>query len=119
MLLQAYSDFGITESLNYFLPRYIIEKDYGRCKYLLVFSFCIQMITSVILGIFLFCMADFLSVWQFKTPIAKEVMQIMSLFFVGLNLMQISTILFSASQNTKFQKGMDFFRMVMTVLGTA
>ncbi len=71
------------------------------------------------MGIFLFFVADFLSIWQFKTPIAKEVMQIMSLFFVGLNLMQISTILFSASQNTKFQKGMDFFRMIMTVMGTA
>ena len=82
-LLQAYNDFGITESLNYFLPKYIVLKDYARCKYLLVFAFVVQIFTSIILTIFLFYLADFLSVWHFKSPLAKEVIQVMSLYFLG------------------------------------
>lgn len=116
-LLQVYNDFWLTESLNYFLPKYIVTKDYARCKYLLVFSFWVQLCTSIFLALFLFFLADFLAVSHFKNPIAKEVIQVMSLFFVGSNLLQISTILFSVSQNTKLQKGLDFFRIFMTALG--
>lgn len=116
-LLQVYNDFGITESLNYFLPKYIVLKDYARCKYLLVFSFLVQIFTSIILTIFLFYLADFLALWHFKSPIAKDVIQVMSLYFLGWNLMQIGTILFSVSQNAKLQKGLDFFRMLMTAIG--
>lgn len=116
-LLSVYNDFGLTESLNYFLPKYIIKKDYARCKYLLMFAFKTQFITSIILGGGVYMMADFLSVWHFKNPVAKDVLQIMALFFLGLNLMQVATIIFSASQDTKLQKGIEFFRMFMTVVG--
>lgn len=50
VLLSVYNDFGLTESLNYFLPKYIIQKDYARCKYLLMLAFKTQIVTSIILG---------------------------------------------------------------------
>lgn len=117
MLLSVYNDFWLTESLNYFLPKYIIENDYGRCKYLLLFAFSVQLITSVILGFGLFYFADFLAVWHFKDPIAWDVLRIMSLFFLWINMIQVSSIIFWASQNTKFQKWTEFFRMFITMIG--
>lgn len=116
-LFSSYNDLGLTESLNYFLPKYIVKKDYARSKYLLIFAFLTQIITSIIIGAIFYFLADFLADWHFKNPLATEVIQVMSLFFVGLNMMQISTILFSATQNTKFQKWADFFRLFMTMIG--
>lgn len=103
-LFSAYNDLGFTESLNYFLPKYIIKKDYARCKYLLTTAFWIQIVTSTLVGGLFYLSAGFLADWHFKSAAAKEIIQIMSLFFVGLNLMQVSTILFSATQNTRLQK---------------
>lgn len=117
MLLGVYNDFWLTESLNYFLPKYIVQKDYGRCKYLLSLAFWAQLVTSIILGAVLFYTADFLATWHFKSPIAWDVIRVMSLFFLWLNMMQVSSIIFSASQNTKLQKGTEFFRMFVTMLG--
>lgn len=117
MLLGVYNDFWLTESLNYFLPKYIVKKDYARCKYLLSLAFWAQLITSIMLGVWLFLTADFLAVWHFKNPIAWDVIRVMSLFFLWINMMQVSGIIFSASQNTKFQKGTEFFRMFVTMLG--
>lgn len=117
MLLWVYNDFWLTESLNYFLPKYIIKNDYARCKYLLTLAFSTQLITSIVLGAWLFLFADFLAIWHFKDPIAGDVIRVMSLFFLGINMMQVTSIIFSASQNTKFQKGTEFFRMFMTMLG--
>ncbi len=116
-LLSTYNDLWLTESLNYFLPRYIIKKDYARCKYLLMLAFWMQMLTSVLIGSLLYFGADFLWTWHFKSEAAIPIIEIMSLFFVGINLMQVSVILFTASQNTKLQKWVEFFRMSMTTIG--
>lgn len=119
VLLGTYNDLWLTESLNYFLPKYIVKNDYARCKYLLILSFGTQLVTSIILGFCLFFLADFLAIWHFKDPIAADVIRVMSLFFLGLNMMQITSVIFSASQNTKLQKWTEFFRMFMTVIGIA
>ncbi len=121
ILLGVYNDFGLTESLNYFLPKYIIKKDYARCKYLLFLAFSTQLITSIVLGIGLFIFADFIAEWHFESSIPSttiaEVIKIMWLYFLGLNMMQVTSIIFSASQNTKFQKWADFLRMFLTTIG--
>jgi len=118
LLFTVYNDFWLTESLNYFLPKYIVKKDYARCKYLLWNAFSIQIFTSIILWFLIFFGADWIADWHFQDERAKPIIQIMSLFFLGINLMQMSTIIFSVSQNTKLQKWMDFFRMFMTMIWT-
>ncbi len=115
-LLWTYSDFWLTESLNYFLPKYIIKNDYARVKYLLLITFTVQIITSTIVSISLYFWASFLANHYFHSPEAKWVIEVLSLFFIGSHLLNIISTFLSAIQNVKLQKMLDFFRMAVTVL---
>jgi O-antigen/teichoic acid export membrane protein len=48
-LLSAMNDLGATESLNYFLPKYLIKKEYGRVKYLLRLVLFLQLGSSFLI----------------------------------------------------------------------
>ncbi len=117
-LLSAINDFWCTESLNYFLPKHLIKKEYGKAKYLLRFVFLIQLFTSLSILSFVFLFADNIALWQFHDPQAAEILKIIAFFFLGHNFLQISMSLFSATQNTKLQKWVDFIRMLATVFLT-
>ncbi len=77
-----------------------------------------QMLSSLLIMGGLFFFADFLAEHHFRDPQAAGLLKIISLFFLGTNLIHICTSIFSATQNTKFQKGTEFIRMVATVLFT-
>lgn len=53
-LLSVYHDLGLTESLNFFLPKFIVQKDWTRFKSLVMYSVGAQVITSTIIGLILF-----------------------------------------------------------------
>lgn len=114
-LLSALNDLWCTESLNYFLPKHIIKKDYGRAKYLIRIVFFAQMISSCVILWGFFLLADFLAIHHFHDPQAAELLKVFGFFFLWVNLLQIATTIFSAAQDTKLQKGTDFFRMSVTV----
>jgi stage V sporulation protein B len=103
-LLGAYTDLGLTESLGYFLPRYIVRGDYARCKLLLVTTLCVQIVSSIFVGALLYFGAGFLADHYFQAPAAKEVLQILSLFFFGTHILSVNSSLFSATQNVKIGK---------------
>ncbi len=114
-LIGVYTDFWLTESLNYFLPKYIIKSDYARTKYLLLFTLIAQISTSTVVSIWLYLWASFLAREYFHTPEAEPVLKIFSLFFIGSHILQVIGTFFSAIQNIKIQKSIEFFRMIMTV----
>lgn len=117
-LLGAINDFGCTESLNYFLPKYLIHKEYGKAKYLLRLVLLIQLFTSISILLFIFVFAENIALWQFHSPHAVEILKIIAFFFLGQNLLHLSISLFSATQDTKLQKWVDFIRMISTVILT-
>jgi O-antigen/teichoic acid export membrane protein len=47
-IIASYNDLGLTESLQYFLPRYLIDKDYTKAKSLLVTTWVIQFVSGII-----------------------------------------------------------------------
>ena len=53
-LLAVYHDLGLTESLNFFLPKFIVKKDWTRFKSLVAYSLGAQVITSTLIGLILF-----------------------------------------------------------------
>ena len=48
-IIASYNDLGLTESLQYFLPRYLIAKDYAKAKSLLVTTWLIQFVSGIII----------------------------------------------------------------------
>lgn len=117
-LLSAFNDFGCTESLNFFLPKYIINNEYGKTKYLLKITFTIQLLTSLLIASILFIFAPWLAESYFHEPLIIDILRISGLYFIGINLFHITTILFSVSQNTKLHKWSDFIKLMTTWIAT-
>lgn len=69
-LLSAFNDLGATEALNYFLPKHIIAREYGKVKYLLRLVFKLQMISSLLIIAVLLFFKEVLAISHFKNPIA-------------------------------------------------
>lgn len=115
-LLGTYTDFWLTESLNYFLPKYIIKNDYIRVRYLLSTTLWTQIITSSIVSIGFFFWSRWISDSYFHTLEAKGVIEILSLYFIGSHLLQVILTFLNAIQNIKAQKTLDFIRTLMVAL---
>ena len=48
-IISSYNDLGLTEALQYFLPRYLIAKDYIKAKSLLVTTWAIQFVSGIVI----------------------------------------------------------------------
>lgn len=64
-LIGVYNDLGFTESLNFFLPKYIVNKEFGKAKYLLKMALFLQGISSTTIAIVLFFFAPWLATHYF------------------------------------------------------
>ena len=117
-LLWAFNDLGCTESLNYFLPKYIIKKEYGKAKYLLKLTLIMQICSSILIASTLFWIAPWLADHYFQEPLIIDILRISGLYFIGVNLFHITTVLFSVSQDTKLQKWSDLVKLLATGLAT-
>lgn len=117
-LLATFSDVWCTESLNYFLPKYIIKNEYNKAKYLLKITLLLQIISSVGIALIIFFIAPWLAQHYFNEPLITEILRIAWLYFIGINLFHITTVLFSVSQDTKLQKWSDFIKLATTAFWT-
>ena len=117
-LLSAFNDLGCTESLNYFLPKYIIKNEYGKAKYLLWLTLFMQICSSILIASILFLIAPWLAISYFNEPAIIDILKIAGLYFIGINFFHITTVLFSVSQNTKLQKWSDFIKIFTTLVFT-
>jgi len=110
-LLSSFNDFWMTESLNYFLPKYIEEKNYSKVKTLIAYAFITQMTTWVIISLFLFFWADYLAIHHFHSEKATEILKIFCLYFLWINIFQVFNSFFLIVQNTFYNKITEFARM--------
>lgn len=117
-LLSMYNDLWCTESLAYFLPRHIVKNEYGKAKYLLHFVFRIQLLSSLFIYALIFFWSAWLSLHYFKSDVS-EILRIGWLFFIGVNILHITTIFFTSVQDTKLQKWTELIRLLGTATGSS
>ncbi len=117
-LLITYHDLWLTESLNYFLPKFIVENDYSKFKSVLAYAAFAQIPTSIIIGSALYFWAPYLANNYFHDPKAEILLKIFCYFFILMNFFSIMNTVFWASQNTKFQKGSELARMLLILFVT-
>ncbi len=115
-LVSAFNDFGMTESLKYFLPWYITKKRYDKVKSILIYAFLTQTITWIIIALFFFFWADYVALHYFKSIEASNILKIFSLYFLWINIFQVLNTFFMSVQNTFYNKINDFFRMFFTMI---
>ncbi|PZM83942.1 hypothetical protein DLH72_03030 [Candidatus Gracilibacteria bacterium] len=111
-LLSTYNDLGFTESLKYFVPKFITEKRNDKVKSVIFYALFAQIITSLFIALFFFFGADFIANNYFKSQQAKELLKIFAFFFIGINIFQTINNFFIAVQDTFSHKITEFFRMI-------
>ncbi|MDD2907185.1 MAG: oligosaccharide flippase family protein [Candidatus Gracilibacteria bacterium] len=117
-LVSAYNDIGLTDSLNFFVPKFITEKRYDKVKSILTYALIAQMTTGISIALFFFFGSDFLANNYFDSQKADEVLKIFAFFFLGINIFQILSTFFLVVQNTFYNKIIELIRMCFVLLFT-
>lgn len=99
-LLYSYNDLGLTESMQYFLPKYRLDGRKWQIKNTIWLSFFMQLITWIIIFCLLFFNAERLAIHHFHEIAATNVIKIMSFYFLWYNLIQVCSSIFVAFQDT-------------------
>lgn len=117
-LISAFSDFGMRESLNYFIPKHLAEDKYDKVKSILFYAFMVQLVTWFIIFFMFLFWSDFLANNYFHHKETWNVIKIFSIFFLWINLFQLINNFFQAVQSTFYQKITEFIRMMFVMFFT-
>ena len=117
-LISSYNDLGLTEALQYFLPKYRLEKKYNKYKTIIIFTFLAQLISGVIIWGLLYFWAWRLAAHHFHSPIAESIIKIMAVYFLIVNFIQAIYSVFYAFQDTLYQWLTEFVRIFSILIFT-
>lgn len=115
-MIAAYNDLWLTDSLNYFIPKFITEERYDKVKSILAYTFITQVSTWILIACFFFFWSDFIANNYFKTETASWVLKVFAFFFLWINIFQIISTFFLVIQNTLYNKLIEFFRMIFILI---
>lgn len=110
-LISIYNDLGLTDALQYYLPKYLLQKDYARAKGLLQVTMLLQFISWVLIWWVLFLIADWLAITYFDSPWAWWLIKFFWVYFLVVNVFQAFQSFAFAVQNVKLEKTIEFLRM--------
>ncbi len=109
-ILSAYHDLGLTEALQYHLPKYRIQKKYNAFKLSIYFTIIIQAITGIIIALLLFFGANYLGTHYFHSPESVHIIKIFCLYFLGINFYNVLFSIYIAFQDVIQYKLMEGIR---------
>lgn len=109
--LNVYNDLGLTESLQYFLPKFWIKKEYNHIKTTIYLSFLVQFWTAILIALGLWFGSDWLAANYFHNPVSADILKYFCLYFLWINLFQTFQSVFIAFQKTFDYQLVEFIRM--------
>lgn len=115
LLISMYNDLWLTEALQYFLPKYWLEKKYDHYKTIIVFTLLLQVTLWVLIALAIYFWADWLALHHFKSPEAAQIIKTLSFYFVWVNIVQVFTSLYYAFQDVKRYWWIEFSRLYSTL----
>lgn len=118
-IISAYNDLGLTDAIQYFIPKYIIQHRYAKAVTLVWITCWMQLITAAFFWGMLYFFSGRLAEHYFHSSLAAPVLQVFSLYFLIINLYQVAVSLFFATQKVKRAQGVDTARMWSIVAFTA
>jgi len=118
-LLNIYNDLWLTESLQYFLPRFLVKKQYNYAKTSIYLSLAMQMVTALIIAFILRFLAPWLAIHYFHGESAIITLKYFCFYFLWINLFQTFQSIFIAIQDTCAYKLIEFIKQWCIVWFTA
>lgn len=116
VLISAYNDLWMSESLKHFVPKYLAEKNYTKVKSILLIAIVIQISTAIIAAAIFYFWSNFLAQSYFQSENAVWALKVFALFFIGFNVLQSLTNFFLSIQDTFYSKLGDSIRMFWTMI---
>lgn len=108
LLLSIYHDLWLTEALQYFLPRYWIEKKYSEFKSILVLTLVAQVTIWFLIACAIYFGADRLAIHHFRSVEAAHIIRILCRYFIGVNFLAVFNTIYTAFQDTIASSLTDF-----------
>lgn len=115
-LLYTYNDLWLTESLNYFLPRFYIKKEYNHIKTVIWLSLWIQILTWILISAWLWFWWEWLALHYFKSENAVLILKYFCAYFILMNIFQVIETVFTAFQKTFEYQFTGFIRMFLILV---
>ena len=117
-LISVYNDLWLTEALQYFLPKYRIEKKYNNYKTIIYLTFFVQLISWILVWWLLYFWADWLAVHHFNSPDAVNIVKIFSIYFLLINFLQAFYNFYTSFQDTFSSSLTDSIRLFSILIFT-
>jgi len=114
-IISLYNDLGLTEALQYFLPKYRIEKEYHKVKTISILTWIIQFISWILISGWLYLASNRLAIHYFHSPESVHIIRLFCLYFFWINFVQVFSSFFVAFQDTFNQLFIDFIRNYVTL----
>lgn len=114
-ILTTYNDLGFGYSVAYLVPKFIKQKEFAKAWNVYKYDQIIEISTSVIISIILFLLADFLAVNYFKVPIAKNLIYVLTIYFVSNSFLEALTKMFTGLQKEHFYSSIQPVRLFFTL----
>ncbi|MDR2415495.1 MAG: oligosaccharide flippase family protein [Candidatus Peribacteria bacterium] len=117
-LIATYNDLGLTEALQYFIPKHRIAGEKAKVRLTILTSFVMQMLTGVVIFWCLYFGAEWLATLHFHDIQAVEVIRILAFYFLGYNILTLCSTIFTAFQDT-FASGLtNFIQQISNLIFT-
>ncbi|MCX6824751.1 MAG: oligosaccharide flippase family protein [candidate division SR1 bacterium] len=98
-LISMYNDLGLTEALQYFLPKYRIEKKYNNFKTIIYLTLFVQVISGIIIAGAMWIGANWLAIHHFHSIFAKDILRLFCWYFIGINFIQVLNSIYISFQD--------------------
>ena len=109
-LLSIYHDLGLTESLQYFLPKYRIEKKFSHFKSVIIITLIAQVTIWILVALAIYFGSNRLALHHFRSPEAGHVIRILCWYFIGINFLTVFNSIYISFQDAIASSLTDFFR---------
>lgn len=116
--LYTYNDLWLTESLQYFLPRFYLRKQFNNIKTTIYISLLIQIFTWIIIASVLWFWSDWLAIHYFKSEIASTILKYFCFYFFVMNILQVIQTIFLSFQKTFESQCIEFTKALWITLFT-
>jgi O-antigen/teichoic acid export membrane protein len=117
-LISMYNDLWLTEALQYFLPKYWIEKKYDNYKTIIYLTLFVQVISWILIAGLIWRGADWLAINHFHSILAKNILRLFCFYFIGINFLQVLSSIYMAFQDVVANNISELSKMWSTLVFT-
>ena len=114
-LISCFNDLGLSNALSYFIPKYMVKKNYQKVKSAILMTFIVQLSTIFFIAWSFWLLAPILAESYFKTLLAIPLLRCFTLYFFFYNFAISMQNAFRGLQEEKYYGSFEFLRTLVVL----